>query len=47
MRERGKELGFPKSLMVMDTFKAQFTDDLTSTMLAGHTGVVISLHEYI
>ena len=45
MHERGKQLGCPKSLMFMDTFKAQFTGDISSTMLSGHTGVVKSLHD--
>ena len=40
VRERIKKKGFHKSLMVMTTFKAQFTDGVTATMLIGHTGVV-------
>ena len=31
--------------MVMDAFKAHFTDDVATAMLIGHTGVVKSLQD--
>ena len=39
VRERTKEIGFQKSLMVLDAFKAHFTDDIAAAMSIGHTGV--------
>ena len=35
-----KEIGFHKSLMVMDALKAHFTDDVAAVMLIRHTSVV-------
>ena len=40
MRKRIKEIDFRKSLMVMDAFKAHYTDDVAAAMLTGQTGVV-------
>ena len=40
IRKRTKEIGFHKSLNVMDAFKAHFTEDAAATMLIGHTGIV-------
>ena len=37
--------GFSQVLMVMDAFKAHFTDDVATAMLIGHTGVVKSLQD--
>ena len=37
--KRTKEIGFHKTLMAMDLFKAHFMDDV-ATMLIGHTSLV-------
>ena len=37
---KNKEVGFHKSLMAMDSFKAHFTDDIAAAMLVGHSRFV-------
>ena len=39
VRERAKEIGFQNFLMVMDAFKAHFTDNVAA-IFTGHTGFV-------
>ena len=46
VRERKKEKGFPKSLRIMDAFKAHFKDEVPA-MLVGHAGVVSLCRMYI
>ena len=40
MDERTKKIGFHKSLMVMDAFKAHIMKSIAATMLNGHTSIV-------
>ena len=40
MCQRTKEIGFHKSLVVVDPFKAHFADDVAAATLICHTGVV-------
>ena len=44
-RRKNKKMGFHKFLMVMDVFKAHFTDDVATAMLISHTSVVKSLQD--
>ena len=44
-RRKNKKMGFHKFLMVMDAFKAHFTDDVATAMLISHTSVVKSLQD--
>ena len=38
--ETNKGIGFYWSLIIMDAFKAHFTEDVAAAMLKGHTSVV-------